>query len=982
MDFMTRCLVCGKSLRFAPRLGGQATICPACGATVKLPDLAGNMGESAAGGGGADNGQIDAGDLVNNMEEAHSPVVPGGGKAKAMPAAVGRWSVWVPRMIGVGVFIVVMVVVLMLMRRHKPGWESVHRQQIIALKQQAETDAFAGRYRQAFDHYQELERLVNGHDIADASLRNELALAWQHREQVWQAAVRPATKESPATQPVEPTTREVVQMQPQTQPVATMPAVPTPQTQPAGPVVVARRRPAVHPMRTVSGNVTDAAVEDSIKRGVQFLIDQFDGDQIPASDHYAKMHEGMDCLAVYALLTSGLAIDEPRLQPNNPFMKAAITAIKKFQLRSGPATYARALRAAALGVYNRTEDQAVLTADVAWLRNAQRFGAYSYDNNFPANAERMNNWDNSNSQYGLLGVWAGAETGIKIDPEYWKAVQTHWQENQLPDGQWAYTAMDTRGSLSMTLAGIASLLVCHDYLEAESSGDSLGSHPYSQNLLQALNWLSQGDNSALNPDPLSNMEINYTAYGAERVGLASGFKYFGPHDWYREIAAQLLERQYPDGSWPRMALPQTVEPSYALLFLSRGRHPIAMSKLRFDGAWSNHPRDVYNLTHFVSRQMERPLNWEVAPIEHDWRDWADSPILFLASHQVPRLDAAAKDKLRQYVENGGLLLTQADGGSPEFNHFAHDLGTELFPQYPWQTLPATHPLFNINLKLPADLKLQAISNGSRILMLHLDSDYSKFWKLKSEPADPASPVATSYHLGMNLILYAIGKTDFTNRLAQPTIPVNPAPAHDSLDMARLRYTGDWNFEPAAWPRFARWFTQQTSLGLNVQDVEIADLSVQKTPLAHLNGTGELTLTDAQLRSLGHYVDDGGVLLIDCGGYPGDFYNAVREKLLGKCFPEAELQDIPHDHPLLTASGDGMSLMSEPRLRLYAKTLTVQVESRPKMLRHGKGCVIICPMDLTSGVLGVKSWGVVQYQSDYALDLAKNVVLWTWDGTRP
>ena len=127
------------------------------------------------------------------------------------------------------------------------------------------------------------------------------------------------------------------------------------------------------------------------------------------------------------------------------------------------------------------------------------------------------------------------QTGIKIDLEFWQNVQKHWEETQLDDGQWDYTFVDHRGTLSMTLAGIASLLVCHDYLEQEKPGDPIGSHPYSPNLHKALDWLGQGDNSIINPDPLSNMEFNYTAYGAERVGLASGFKYFGAHDWYREI---------------------------------------------------------------------------------------------------------------------------------------------------------------------------------------------------------------------------------------------------------------------------------------------------------------------------------------------------------------------------------------------------------------------------------------------------------------
>ena len=51
-------------------------------------------------------------------------------------------------------------------------------------------------------------------------------------------------------------------------------------------------------------------------------------------------------------------------------------------------------------------------------------------------------WDNSNSQYGLLGVWSGAETGIRVLPTFWSEVQKHWTDDQLPDGQWHYRSGD------------------------------------------------------------------------------------------------------------------------------------------------------------------------------------------------------------------------------------------------------------------------------------------------------------------------------------------------------------------------------------------------------------------------------------------------------------------------------------------------------------------------------------------------------------
>ena len=38
------------------------------------------------------------------------------------------------------------------------------------------------------------------------------------------------------------------------------------------------------------------------------------------------------------------------------------------------------------------------------------------------------------------------------------------------------------------------------------------------------------------------------ALGLERVGLVSGFKFFGTHDWYRQLVPTILEHQSPEGA--------------------------------------------------------------------------------------------------------------------------------------------------------------------------------------------------------------------------------------------------------------------------------------------------------------------------------------------------------------------------------------------------------------------------------------------------
>jgi len=35
--------------------------------------------------------------------------------------------------------------------------------------------------------------------------------------------------------------------------------------------------------------------------------------------------------------------------------------------------------------------------------------------------------------------------------------------------------------------------------------------------------------------------------------------------------------------------------------------------------------------------------------------------------------------------------------------------------------------------------------------------------------------------------------------------------------------------------------------------------------------------------------------------------------------------------------------------------------------------------MSSGMLGLDTWGIAGYQPDYSLELMKNLVLWAWDG---
>jgi hypothetical protein len=324
--------------------------------------------------------------------------------------------------------------------------------------------------------------------------------------------------------------------------------------------------------------------------------------------------------------------------------------------------------------------------DAAWCVLACKDGSYHYekekgtpkdlpelleyyakikkDNKIP----KAKSYDNSTSQYGLLGAWSAAEAEVEIPTLYWFLIAKHWSETQLRNGQWEYEP--GRGAtVNMTAAGLASLLVSHEYIEPALMQGAVGREPYNAPIKKALAWFEQGNN-AISVGIDDSFSGGYGTYGIERVGLASGFKFFGTHDWYRAYARRVIDAQAKskDGSWGGG---NVVNTSYFLLFLSRGRHPILMNKLRFDGDaknpgyWSNRPRDAANLATAMGKKIERQLNWQVINVKTPWQEWLDSPILSVASHQPYKFAAPELDAIRKFVEAGGVLYTQAGRRGPE-----------------------------------------------------------------------------------------------------------------------------------------------------------------------------------------------------------------------------------------------------------------------------------------------------------------------------
>jgi hypothetical protein len=413
-----------------------------------------------------------------------------------------------------------------------------------------------------------------------------------------------------------------------------------------------------------------------------------------------------------------------------------------------------------------------------------------------------------------------------------------------------------------------------------------------------------------------------------------------------------------------------------LLFLARGRHPIIMNKLRFDGAWANRPRDVAKLSEFVYDSIERPVNWQVGSLTEGWQDWMDAPIAYLASHDPVALTSQQAQQLKAYIDHGGLLFTNADADSASFSQFVEELAKQLYPQFQMRDLPPDHDIYSMIYKMSGEKvpPLRGLSNGVRLLIIHSPTDLAATWQNRLPKARPIP-----FQLGANIFVYATGKAPLRHRLDSPLVPDVPDKPLETFTIARIKHGGQWDPEPAAWGRMARWFRKETNVVLNVVTTDAASLRRKDTPFAHLTMAAPWKLSEAEQESLRTFVREGGLLLLDPAGGSQDVAVALQRNVAQAMFPEVSPRDVNAEDQFIGGTGAGMTTLEKPLMRVYAVEQLSNNLPAMQIMPVGRGWIVISKLDLMSGLLGTNTWGILGYDPNYAQPLMKNLILYACNG---
>jgi hypothetical protein len=721
-----------------------------------------------------------------------------------------------------------------------------------------------------------------------------------------------------------------------------------------------------------AGAATPTEVENAIQRGIKYLYSaQVAGLWDPANPAKAvkPLHWGGEtALATYALLAAGQSRQDPKLAKALEFS----TSVRMEGI------YALGLRAQIWHYLPMTpEVKAGVRKDgdllVASLKDS---GAARGMFNYPVN-DKAARYDHSVSQYGVLGLWAVAQLGYEVPTLDWKMIDQAWRAHQDSSGGWEYMQGRKDARASMTAAGVATLFITQDYLNLGRGSDCIG-NIRDPAIDKGFKWMID------NLKDLEGRRTYYTLYGIERIGVASGYKYFGTLDWYEDGAQFLVHDQSPDGSWGR----GVSDTCFAILFLVRGRAPVVMSKLEYDidagegksqlANWNQRPRDCANLTRWMGKQLEQDLNWQIVNLKAPMDDLHDAPILYIAGNQQLNFSAAEEKKLRQLVVQGGIIVGNADCGQLAFATSFQKLAQKLFPAYEFRELPENHLLLNSpysHTKWKNKAVIKSLSNGAREMMVLIDrQDFSRLWQMNIYAGREEG-----HEFLWNLYFYAIDKSGM--RFKGQTYIVHPAPqvkAAREIAVARLEYAGNWNPEPGGWRRLHAVMHNRNQTDVMAKRVKLGsgELLDGDYKVAHLTGTTQFRLTAEEGSEVRKFVEGGGTLIVDACGGNTDFA-AAAEAQLAALFPDAPLKILPATHPMYQA---GMKT-TEVAYRSFAKRIigALRLPRIKGMEINKRVAVFFSPEDLSVGLVGQAVDGIYGYEPASATDLMRNMLVYATGG---
>jgi hypothetical protein len=411
--------------------------------------------------------------------------------------------------------------------------------------------------------------------------------------------------------------------------------------------------------------------DPSVLAGVQYL-----------RGRYANMQSGESAMIALGLLKAEVPPTDPAVVGCLVRCRSRFTESGYIpELTDGRGVYEAAAVTLAMVNQDPAENLAWIRILAGYLIGAQKpNGSWDYSHRSAG--------DTSISQYAVLGLWEAENAGVTIPPVVWDRAADWFLSTQGAAGSWTYhrdEAAAGADTLSMTAAGVGSLLICQRQLEqfrqsrrgisplmtpltAESWAHfkpATTAAQIDQAVKRGMTWLS-ANFSLTNVAAIGHSPF-YMLYGIERIGALAERQTIGRVDWYERGRAFIHSSQQTDGSW-NGTYGIEMNTVWAMLFVTKSTaKTIQKIQIKRLGAGTllggrGLPSDLTSLTVAGGRVVSRPMNGAIegmlAVLEDPRAEQAEAAVAGL----VDRYYREGPEALRTYKARFRKMLTDRDPG--------------------------------------------------------------------------------------------------------------------------------------------------------------------------------------------------------------------------------------------------------------------------------------------------------------------------------
>jgi hypothetical protein len=396
-------------------------------------------------------------------------------------------------------------------------------------------------------------------------------------------------------------------------------------------------------------------------------------------------------------------------------------------------------------------------------------------------------------------------------------------------------------------------------------------------------------------------------------------------------------------SFPPLPLPVTPlrrsekkRPPAAPLLIGKVRYGKSVWKVDDNGnkvrnfdpeSWTTPASDAKNLLKFAHAALDVRYRADMTTFESFSWDPAQTPILYLTGEEAFALSDGVRERLRQYVQDGGLLLCNAGAGKDAYiEAWTREIEQKIFRKERRRVrlLPPEHPVYTAVYGIDQvrywehkDGRMQArtgrpelygVNIGSRTAVIFSPYNLACGWDGHTHDyGRHVWPREDAMKLGTNILAYALA-----------TYPLGRFQAHRKVyhearaEQTATRFTfgqvihgGDWDPTPDGPLGLMEHLDKHSTLPVRFarEAVDLGTPEAFNHAFLYLTGLHDFRLTDAELGNLRRYLMNGGILFAEscCGRQ--EFDKAFRREI-ARVLEGAELQPIPTSHPVYIAAPGG------------------------------------------------------------------------------